>query len=239
MAALLVAHGGHGHRAERRDADLVADDSARKGRRADLSRQAIRARDQPVSAQIRERVAGKSRRADRTAAAAEEIQGPAFAEQGRRISAAVSAESEHHGPARGRTGRRARAAARGSGSRDRPARSRLRDSWRFNWTITDGPMAPSSASRARTPGSRSGSTKARTATTNGSSSAWSMSYAGWSRGVAPADAAAAARRDAARRSRRGSVSGPGEPWRFGGGGSSTGGAEQGAPDGLADPSPQR
>ena len=53
MAALLVGHEHHGDHDDGRDARLEADGAAREGRGADLPRQAVRARDRPVPAQVR------------------------------------------------------------------------------------------------------------------------------------------------------------------------------------------
>ena len=108
-------HVGHGHRAERGDANLVAHDSARKRRRAHLPRQPIRARHQPVSAEIRERLAREPRRADRAADASKEIQGSAVAKQRRRVSNVVSAKPGNDGNSGARAGLAGQAGAAGPG----------------------------------------------------------------------------------------------------------------------------
>ena len=241
-----LCHGGaagragrHGRHAGRGDADLVAHDSAREGRGAGFPRHPIRARHQPVSAQIRERIAGRPRRPDRTAHAAKEIQRPAVAEQRRRISDAVSADTQGAGLGAGQAASvlpPVRQCGAGAGRRlSRQRRSALRR------------LAASSASRARTPGQSIMVYKGKTRYNEWQfvgmehvAAGWRRRR-GWRRGPSAVDAATAAADGRARRSRRQPRrrSAGGGVWRIGGVGGRGRRGQQPARGTRGDPSPQR
>ena len=105
MAALLVAMSDHGHHVHRRDARLEAGRDAREGRGAGLSRQAVRSRDRPVPAQVRERLSAQHRRARRAAVPSQEVQG---SDHRRRLRADSSGTRRARHSAAGWSARRVR-----------------------------------------------------------------------------------------------------------------------------------